>query len=240
MTWQYVLYQWSRTALDWLFPPTCAGCGAPRVRWCSDCHQKVRRVEPPYCQCCGQELQAGEDSVCDRCQKNPPGMTAIRSWAIFGGPLRQALHRIKYKRDIALAVVFANSMMNCLERQGWAIDLVTPVPIGKKRKKQRGYNQAGLLAKPLALGLGLSYKPRALRKVRDTVSQVGLTLQKRRQNVDGAFRSSSSLVESKTVLVVDDVVTSGSTLEACASALWQVGADNVYGLTLARAPLSSN
>ncbi|MEA3349212.1 MAG: ComF family protein, partial [Chloroflexota bacterium] len=83
----------------------------------------------------------------------------MRSWAIFEGPLQQALHRIKYKQDIALAEYFARYLMTLLMDQAWSIDLVAPVPIGKKRKKQRGYNQAGLLAKPLALGLDLFYRP---------------------------------------------------------------------------------
>lgn len=240
MSLEYRLYQWSRTALDWLFPPSCVGCGVAGSRLCSACGQQIQRIYPPYCQRCGQKNVAEEKSICDRCQTEPPEMTAIRSWALFGGPLRQALHRIKYQRDIALAEVFARFMIGFLESQDWHIDVVVPVPIGKKRKKQRGYNQAGLLAKPLALGLGLSYRPNALIRVRETVSQVGLTLKQRRQNVGGAFSSSPDLVENRIVLVVDDVVTSGSTLDACAKALWLAGAKNVYGLTLARAPLSSN
>lgn len=240
MSFRYRWYQWSRTALDWLFPPSCAGCGAAGTRWCSACDQKIQRLTPPYCQRCGQKNVAGENSLCDRCQANPPEMTAIRSWALFGGPLRQALHQIKYQRDIALAEVFSRSMIKFLKSQDWHVDVVAPVPIGKKRKKQRGYNQAGLLAKPLALGLGLSYRPKALSRVRETVSQVGLTLKQRRQNVGGAFSSTPGLVKDKIVLVVDDVVTSGSTLDACAKALWIAGAKHVYGLTLARAPLSSN
>lgn len=240
MTLEYRLYQWSRTALDWVFPPTCAGCGVGGVRWCSHCHTQVQRIYPPYCQRCGQKIRSGEKLVCDRCQAHPPEMTAIRSWAIFGGPLRQALHRIKYKRDIVLAEVFAGHMLEFLQEQGWGVDLVAPVPIGRERKKQRGYNQAGLLAKPLALGLGLVYKPKALVRVRETASQVGLSLKQRRQNIGGAFSSSSALVKDKNILVVDDVVTSGSTLDECAKVLWRAGAEKVYGLTLARAPLSSN
>jgi len=240
MNLEYRLYQWSRTALDWVFPPSCAGCGTVGLRWCSTCHEEIQCLYPPYCQRCGQKYEIGKNSVCNRCQADPPKMTAIRSWALFGGPLRQALHRIKYQRDIALAEVFSRYMIECLELQGWNIDIVAPVPIGRKRKKQRGYNQAGLLAKPLALGLGLSYKPKALVRERETISQVGLTLKQRRQNVGGAFSSSSALVKDQNILVVDDVVTSGSTLDACAQVLWHAGAKNVYGLTLARAPLSSN
>jgi ComF family protein len=158
----------------------------------------------------------------------------LRSWAIFGDRLRQAIHRLKYKGDLALGDVLSRPMIDSLRQWKWQVDLVTPVPIGLARLAERGYNQAALLARPIAWGLGWPYHSDGLYRVRETRSQVGLSLDERQQNVKDAFRARSKYVAGKSVLVVDDVTTSGATLKACAAALLEAGADQVYGLTLAR------
>ncbi len=225
-------------ALDWLFPPTCGGCGTPGARWCQDCQENAVRIEPPYCKNCGQPTSGAER--CPRCIDAPPKLTAIRSWAIFEGPVREALHQVKYKRDVALAEALIRPMVAFVSDLQWGLDVVVPVPLSKKRKQERGYNQADLLAKPLAFGLGIKYRKQALKRRRDTRSQVDLSLDQRRLNVQDAFLATRSAFAGKAVLVVDDVATSGSTLDACAEALWQVGAQNVFGVTIARAVLTSN
>lgn len=227
------LYQQAWTALDWLYPPTCGGCSQPGERWCPACRGAVRLLQPPLCPHCGQTL--AENQVCLGC---PPGgyhFVALRAWAEYSGPLRGAIHRLKYKGDMALGETLARPMIELLLRLGWRVDVVTPVPLGVARQKQRGYNQATLLALPLALACGLAYRPQALRKVRQTRTQVGLSRSARRQNVAGAFQADPRRVQGKIVLVVDDVATSGATLDACAAALLSAGAQAVYGLTLARA-----
>jgi len=173
--------------------------------------------------------------MCSRCIQAPPSYASLRTWAIFDGQLRAALHRLKYKGDIALGEILARPLIMMLHNLNWEIDLVTAVPIGVARRAQRGYNQAALLALPLAMGCGITYEPLALTKVRDTRSQVGLTADERRENVSGAFQARAKYVSGKCVLVVDDVTTSGATLEACSSALLSAGAREVYGLTLSRA-----
>ncbi|MBM3144522.1 MAG: ComF family protein [Chloroflexi bacterium] len=234
---RYEWYRWRWAALDWLFPPTCGGCEMPGERWCRDCQVKIAPVAPPFCERCGQTTSGG--GLCDRCISSPPKMTAIRSWAVFDGPIREAMHRVKYRRDVALAEALSRPLVGYVRDLNWHLDIIVPVPLSAKRMKERGYNQAALLAKPLALGLGLKYCDKALSRGRDTRSQVGLSLDQRRQNVHGAFSASKSMVSGKAVLVVDDVATSGSTLDSCAEALWHTGAENVYGMTLARAVLSS-
>ena len=125
-------------------------------------------------------------------------------------------------------------MIDYLILTGWMIDLVSPVPLGVARLKERGYNQAALLARPIALALTLTYKPNAVRRIRETRTQVGLALDQRRANVEGAFSSNSAIVSGKNLLIVDDVTTSGATLDACADALIGCGANQVYALTFAR------
>ncbi len=232
----YSLYRWSWAALDWIYPPTCGGCDHPGARWCVTCHQSVKVITSP-CRLCGQTITTGE--LCNRCAAQPPGMAAIRSWAEFSGPIRHAWHRVKYRRDVALADVLAEPLICMVQALHWPVDMIVPVPLSDGRMRQRGYNQADLLAKPLAWGLKGIHSPKALWRGRDTTSQVGLTREQRRENVRNAFQASPKIVSGKCILVVDDVATSGSTLDACADALLQVGAETVYGLTLARAVLSS-
>ncbi len=133
--------------------------------------------------------------------------------------------------------MLARPLIEMIDRLGWNFDLLTPVPISLARKKRRGYNQASILALPLALDCAVNYQPHALVKIQSTPSQVGLTAVQRRENVRQAFQARPKLVRGKTVLVVDDVTTSGATMQACAEALLRAGAHQVYGLTLARAVL---
>ena len=110
-----------------------------------------------------------------------------------------------------------------------------PVPLGNKLLKERGYNQVGLVARPLAHELGLEYAPGALWKSRETRSQVGLSISQRRENVSNAYQANPSVVNRKSILLMDDVATTGSTISACTSALAAAGAHEVYALTIARA-----
>ncbi|MGD0750886.1 MAG: phosphoribosyltransferase family protein [Anaerolineales bacterium] len=115
------------------------------------------------------------------------------------------------------------------------MNLVVPVPLGKQRMKERGYNQVGLLAMPLAAIQGWRYSPQVLVRMRETRSQVGLSPMERKENISGAFRAVPVLAAGKVILLVDDVVTTGATLGACSEALIKAGAKHIYALTLARA-----
>ena len=229
----YLTYKWIWTALDWLFPPKCGGCNLTGTRWCPLCQAKVNQIAPPYCDKCGKNLpQVG---LCNHCKENPPRITAARSWAVFGGPIREAIHQLKYYRNIALGDAFSLQLTNILLTSDWEIDIITPVPLGVARLKERGYNQASLLARPIALRLNLPYLPKVIIRTRETQSQVELTLKQRKMNVAGAFKANQEDVAGNNILLVDDVTTSGSTLDSCADALFRAGANKVYGLTLARA-----
>ena len=166
-----------------------------------------------------------------------PHFEAIRSWAEFSGPVRNALHDLKYRRNLGLGASLALHLEDLLQQYQWDINLVTPVPLGKERYQQRGYNQAALIAMPLALGLQLPYNPQILLRTKETRSQVDLSLSERQSNLDGAFQANGKAVTDKRILIIDDVSTSGSTLDACAQALMKAGAEAVFGLTVARAVL---
>jgi ComF family protein len=159
----------------------------------------------------------------------------MRSWAVFDSPIQNALHTMKYRGNIALGEALASQMQDFLRSLQWNIDLMIPIPLGKQRFKERGYNQVALVAQPLAYHLGWVYAPQALWKSRDTRSQVGLNVSQRRENVENAYQADRSVVSGKSILLMDDVSTTGSTISASTDALLAAGARDVYAITIARA-----
>jgi competence protein ComFC len=142
---------------------------------------------------------------------------------------------MKYRRNIGLGESIAIQMVDFVCSLKWPIEIMMPVPLGKNRLKERGYNQVGLVARPLAYRLGLKYEADALWKMRETRSQVGLTVSQRRENVQDAYQADSKVVRQKSILIMDDVATTGSTIAACTEALLSAGAQGIYVLTIARA-----
>jgi ComF family protein len=219
--------------MDLLYPPVCGGCNRKGCRWCSNCQKQVKEVPEPVCRICGQPQS--HPGVCTRCNAQTPWFTMLRSWAVFEGTIRNTLHSLKYHHNVGLGSALAKPMAKYVNMLGWKVDLIVPVPLGKKRLAERGYNQAGLLAMPMALYQRRHYVPQALGRVRETRSQVGLSIAERKENMAGAFKAESGLVSGLNILVMDDVTTTGATISACAESLIKAGAKSVYALTLARA-----
>jgi ComF family protein len=159
----------------------------------------------------------------------------MRSWLVFEGPIRRALHKLKYRRNVALGEALAQHMSLYVRQLDWPIEVVVPIPLGRQRMKERGYNQVGLVALPVAAMHAWRYASRGLARVRETRSQVGLSAAERKENVGGAFAADRRRVSGATVLLMDDVATTGATLAAAAAALLDAGARSVYALTIARA-----
>ena len=159
----------------------------------------------------------------------------MRSWAVFDSPVQNGLHALKYRRNMALGEALAMQMADFLRALHWEVDLMIPVPLGKNRMKERGYNQVALVAEPLAYFTGLDYSGRALWKSRETRSQVGLNIAQRRENVHGAYQADPKIVSRRSVVLMDDVATTGSTIFSCTEALLYAGARDVYAVTIARA-----
>lgn len=129
----------------------------------------------------------------------------------------------------------ARQMTGFIQSLNLNVDMLIPVPLGKKRLRERGYNQVALVARPLAYGLGLQYAPQGLWKSRETRSQVGLNVSQRRENVSQAYQAEAKVVKRRSVLLMDDVATTGSTIQSSAEALLTAGAREVYAITIARA-----
>lgn len=166
---------------------------------------------------------------------NPPVYRFMRSWAVFESPVQNALHTMKYRRNMAIGDAIARQMAGFVQALGLDVDMLIPIPLGRKRLKERGYNQVALVARPLAYDLGLQYAPQALEKIRDTRSQVGLDVAQRRENVSKAYQAVSTLVDQRSILLMDDVATTGSTIQSSTEALLAAGAREVYAITIARA-----
>ena len=219
--------------IDLLFPPRCGGCGAPGSLWCTACRTSVKPVEPPWCEKCGEPgTPAG---LCSRCRAQPLQLDGIRSVALFQGPLREGIHRYKYQRLASLAEPFGEMLVEYWRAQQLTADWLMPVPLHPSRERDRGYNQSNLLARRLAAGVGVPISA-SLRRTRATAVQMELNAAQRKNNVAGAFACDDARVRGKRIIVVDDVCTTGATLEACAAALLKAGAVSVMGLTLARTP----
>jgi ComF family protein len=223
--WEYV---------DVLFPPRCAGCEKWGERYCTSCQDQTKLIRSSICQVCGEPQLGTFNTVCRRCTTAEIFYTELRSWALFDGPLQKAIHKLKYKRDLGLGEKFARPLFDLLRENHWKIDLVTAVPLDNTRRKERGFNQSLYLARPLALEAKLPIMPSAIERIKITKSQVGLSLEERRVNVADAFFADRRLVGGKSILIIDDVVTTGSTINSCAEAFMKSGSTKVYGLTLAR------
>jgi len=233
---RYLLYQLFWESLDLLFPPQCIGCQRTGSRWCRICQEKAVKIQEPICEICGTPLTnvLEKVTVCNNCSTYKHSFHQLRSWAIYSDMTKEALLSLKYNKNMAMGEILSRPLSSLLTQLEWSIDVIIPVPISKQRLAERGYNQAAMLAYPLALHQRMDYLPKALEKVNETTSQVGLSLKERRQNVMGAFRAISHFISDKTILLIDDIATTCSTLDSCANALIESGARDVYCLTLAR------
>ena len=223
---------WRGQLLDLIFPPRCVNCRRVGAALCADCLSKIERVAPPFCAQCSHPLKRS-DQTCAQCRQYPLHIAQIRSVAYHEGTAREAIHALKYNRRTDLAAPLGLLLEQQLARAPIEFDAITAVPLAPARLHTRGYNQSELLARALA---GRCSRPYVgdLRRVRETADQVGLDANARRQNVSGAFEADPASFRGRRVLVIDDVCTTGATLDACAIALLDSGAKAVYGLTVTR------
>lgn len=226
-------------ALDLLFPPHCAACQRFGAWLCTDCLDEIEAIEPPVCRLCGLPLPGADGaSVCSRCEVSAIKLDGLRSHAIHGGPLRKAIHQFKYEDLRGLAGLLAQLMVDGWRRlapSDLKLDAVVPVPLHRNRQRQRGYNQAALLARELGACLELSVVEDAMVRSKATVPQIDLNAEARRANVRDAFEVRGNRLAGMRVLLVDDVCTSGATLESACLALRGAGASSIWACTLTRA-----
>jgi ComF family protein len=225
---------------DILFPPCCAACRARLSapvgdRLCHDCLESIRLIELPVCTVCGRPFHSsqGTGHICGQCIKNPPSFDTARSIFQYQGSVRTLIHRIKYNDDGHALRSLSSLAMEYMLPDHLKPDMVIPVPLHSKRLRKRGFNQSLRLARIIFphIPLGMDILTRTL----NTKPQTELSMKERPGNVRNAFKATSPLPEGvETILLLDDVYTTGATVRACAKALKKAGAKEVHVFTVAR------
>jgi ComF family protein len=226
----------ARWALDFALPPRCAGCGAivgEVHSFCLDCWKSIEFLGNSGCETCGTPLQATEQRTCGACLARPPRIVRTRAAVAYDDLSRSLAIRLKYGRKVAIARTMARYMAPLV---GEGEDrMLVPVPLHRTRIWGRGFNQSALIASELSRRLGIAANPVALRRVRRTPPLKGMSPLQRRKTVAGAFLvRDKQAIAGKTIILVDDVLTTGSTAEACARALKRGGATRVELVSWAR------
>lgn len=226
--------RFSGRLLDLVFPTKCAGCGALGDLFCPACRGQVDPVPQPVCIRCGKPVQ--QQGRCPACRDGSFQIAAIRAAAVYREPVSQVIHEFKYNGRKELGQPLGELLAAYWRARTVSVDLVIAVPLHKARLTERGFNQSQLLAETLCRQAGLPLlQPEVLRRERETQQQIHLGPEERRQNVSGAFLWTGPPLAGARVLLIDDVATTGATLEACGEALHVAGSGRVWALTVARA-----
>jgi ComF family protein len=218
--------------LDLLLPPRCGGCRRVGSWLCETCRARIRRVQEPMCRLCGVELEsARRDCGCGRRLRS---LSRLRSAVVYEGPAEAAIHRFKYEGWRRLAAPLAELVAERLVIEGLGARCIVPVPLHTGRLRARGFNQAELLARELRRRLVVFQPVGELVRTRPTPPQVGHDRLRRFDNVRDAFEWQGPEIGGEAMLVIDDVATTGATLDACARALREAGSGPVTGVSVAR------
>ena len=245
LTRKWVFRQVFRALLDIVFPPLCHSCrafipDAGLLHLCSSCRGEVHTVSSPLCETCGIPFAtpSGIDHRCGACLATPPRFASARSAVLFDGVARDLIHRFKYDRKVHLArplTLLTEDALTSFALSSGA-EFLIPVPLHRRRLRERGFNQAVLLGRPLAKQWGIPLSVDNLKRIRWTEPQITLSASEREANVRGAFAlTDPAAVRGKKVLLLDDVYTTGSTVAECSRVLRQAGTETVYVITVARA-----
>ncbi len=233
------LAKFKGAALNLLFPQKCVGCGEEGTLLCYSCRRTLARITYPICPKCGRPQTS--DILCPTCIGWQSSIDGIRSPLKFEGVAREAIHQLKYKNLRTFAGTLANLMGDYLQQNPLPAQVLVPVPLHSKRLRERGYNQSELLAQELGKLTKLPVENSCLIRTKYILPQaLTRSVDERRRNVKQAFLCINTKLQNKQVLLIDDVSTSGATLDACASALKSTGVSSVWGLALAREILRNN
>ncbi|MDD5231780.1 MAG: ComF family protein [Syntrophales bacterium] len=227
---------------DLVFPPRCAGCGEIRadgdIPFCENCCSGVCLIRSPLCACCGIPFAPGQqDHLCGDCLLEKPPFDKARAVGVYESALHEAVRRFKYAGNLAAGHVLGRwmALYDFPDFSPGGCSVIVPVPLHLNRLRERGFNQSLVLAQQISKVHSVPLDFRCLGRLRDTVSQTGLGRNERMTNIRGSFRvRSAGAVEGRKVLLVDDVLTTGSTAGECARVLLGAGAVSVDLVTLAR------
>ena len=243
--WPQPVRQASRAVLDALLPPECLKCRVPVTEpgsLCADCFYELSFISNPLCESCGIpfETEAEAGSICGTCAATPPDYDVARAVFLYDDASKPLILKLKHADRTDVAPFLASWMARVGKDVLGSADQIFAVPLHRKRLFSRQFNQAALLARHLSKLTDVPFSPAGLIRTRDTGSQGGRSRTGRARNVAGAFELSPRLsVIGKSCVVVDDVLTTGATVNACARVLKSAGAERVSVLTVARVPLAA-
>jgi len=231
-----------KTVIDTILPPACLGCRQPVTgmgNLCADCFSEITFISDPLCNLCGLPFQTpvAPDTLCGNCIARRPVFSRARAATIYGGKARDIILALKHGDRTDMAPYLARWLLRAGQDLITPETIITSVPLHASRLRHRKYNQAGLLASALGREAGCDVINNLIIRSRKTRSQGGLTGRGRHRNVSGAFRISDrhvGKIDNAPVLLIDDVFTTGATVEASARTLYRAGARDVAVLTLSR------
>jgi len=228
-----------KTILDVILPPVCYVCGKActgTYGLCDNCAALIHHILPPYCKHCGKRVIKNTET-CGTCGFEVSYLD--RSWSCcrYETTIKHCIHLFKYSGYIGLVDIFSDLMMNFLRKNniGPSIELIVPVPVYATKRRERGYNPSEVLARALSKKLSKPLDYKNLKKVKWTESQSELDKKRRLNNIKGAFLTvDRNVFSGRNILIVDDVFTTGATLNECAKVLKEINVKKVFSLTLAR------
>lgn len=223
--------------VDIIFPPACPVCGSPldynkgrKERICRKCADKLEYIKEPYCMKCGKQIEEEKEEYCYDCQRKKHSYDRGIAVYQYTEAIKQSIYRFKYQGKREYASFYAREAAKRYGRliAEWKIDVIIPVPMYKPKKRRRGYNQAELIAQELGKYLNISVNTEVLERFRKTIPMKELNDVERIKNVENAFNIKTNVVKYKKVLLVDDIYTTGATIDQCSKILKEHGVEKVY------------
>jgi len=217
---------------DILFPPRCAICKRLSDKIiCDDCFSKITFIPLPVCEICGTPISEGR--VCHHCNVERPYFSKARSYALYKDVMRTAIIEFKFHQRIRIGEYLGNLLGEFALKLDWNIDAIVPIPLSKKRLKERGFNQSEIIAKEISKVIKIPVID-GLKRIKETLPSIELSPNERRENIHMAFLMTDPKLKAKRVLIVDDVYTTGATINEAARTLIKREVKEVRALTLAR------
>lgn len=226
-----------------IYPLRCPVCGdylKEEAMLCKRCLDGLKRLEPPFCSVCGVPFSgSGNSHLCEDCLRKRPVFSSIFSPYLYQDTAMRAVQLFKFQKKMlvgkTMGILLGRFALNIWDKKELKEHVIVPVPLGKRRLRQRGFNQSLVLARYVSKAIGLPLDYLSLRRIKETEPQSLLKKDKRKKNVKGAFQVLGDRLKRKNIILVDDVVTTGSTLNECALALKRAGAKQIVCLVFARA-----
>ena len=218
-----------------LYPQTCYFCGKiSRTPICPGCRKKIEYIGEPRCKKCGKPVRYEEQELCKDCRESSFHYEQGRSVWLHKGPVRWSIYQFKYRNRRIYGQFYAQELYRLYgeKMKEWEIDTIIPIPLHRKRKRKRGYNQTEIIAKHLGKLSKIPVKTKTLVRVRNTAPQKELNHQERKKNLKEAFRVTKYWKNRENILLVDDIYTTGNTIDSAAAVLKKKGAKKVWFLTI--------